>query len=447
MSTSPFKSITEDLVVLAKIKEIWIAYSGGVDSHVLLHLLATAKNIDLQSVKAIHIDHRLHPDSIKWAQHCLSITADLGIDLEVVKVEVSEIDTLGLEAAARKARYAAFDKYVSSDAVLLTAQHQQDQAETLLLQLFRGAGPKGLASMAKQFKVGNIRIERPFLTIKQSDIVDYARQQNLQWIEDPSNIETRWNRNYIRHQVLPEIEKRWPSAAQTISRSAENCAEASELLTELAQQDLSIITSDSTVSYLSISKLLEFSPARRRNLLRYFIELKKLPLPSAKVLQKIVDEVCLAKPDSTPLVQYANVEIRRFLDNVYFMQALPYHDTTQILECHSINDLEINQYSALIWQKQMGLGLKKQLIQDGLILRFRQGGEVIQLPQHQHHTTLKHLFQQWQVPPWQRDRIPLLFSHDRLVAVAGYAVDAKSCVDKSESGYFPHTKLSGGINF
>lgn len=427
----------EAVISLVANKQIWVAYSGGVDSHVLLHLLATAQHAELNTIHAIHIDHGLHADSSNWTQHCKKVTADFGIELISIKVQVADIEKLGLEAAARAARYNACEQYLTENDVLLTAQHQQDQAETLLLQLFRGAGTKGLASMARQFQLGKLRVARPLLNSKQSDILAYAQQHNLKWIEDPSNVETRWNRNYIRHNVLPEIEKRWPSVAKTISRSAENCAQASELLTELAQHDLTAIGGDSAADYLAIPKLLALSPARCRNLIRHFIELKGLALPSSAVLQRVIDEVCLAKQDSVPMISYANVELRRFQDKLYFMSPLPEHDVSQIIECNSTADLKINNHLTLSWQQLDGQGLKEAFIAVGLTLRFRQGGEQIQLPKQSHRKSLKQLFQQWAIPPWQRDRIPLLFSGERLVAIVGYAIDHKSSVTEGEKGYIP----------
>lgn len=425
------------VISLAANKRIWVAYSGGVDSHVLLHLLATAKQAELDAIYAIHIDHGLHSDSARWAEHCQVVANDLAVELSCIQVQVEDANTLGLEAAARMARYNAFDQHLTENDVLLTAQHQQDQAETLLLQLFRGAGPKGLSSMAHQFKLGDTAIIRPFLNIKQSDVLAYAQQNKLQWIEDPSNVETRWNRNYIRHNVLPEIEKRWPSAAKTISRSAANCAEASELLTELAHDDLMAIEANSLSDCLSVPKLLALSAARCRNLIRYFIELKNLAIPSSAVLQRIVDDVCLAKHDSVPMIRYADVEIRRFQEKLYFMPRLPEHDASQIMAFSSTVDLRMNDQITLSWQQTDGLGLNENLITSGLTVRFRQGGEQIHLPKHAYNKSLKHLFQEWAIPPWQRDRIPLIFKDERLVAVVGYAVGIESDTSETERCYLP----------
>lgn len=291
--------------------------------------------------------------------------------------------------------------------------------------------------MPEQFLLGDSRVIRPFLNVKQSDILVYAEHHQLQWIEDPSNIETHCNRNYIRHNVLPEIEKRWPSAAKTISRSAENCAQASELLTELAEHDLIAIGADNLAEYLPIPKLLALSSARCHNLIRHIIESKQLVLPSSAVLQGIINEVCLAKQDSVPIMAYADVEIRRFQEKLYIMSPLPEHDVSQIIECNNTDDLKINKHITLSWQQIEGKGIKEEIVSAGLTVRFRQGGEQIKLPNQSHHKSLKHLFQEWAVPSWQRDRIPLLFSGNRLIAVAGCAIDGKSSVSECENGHYP----------
>ncbi|MFW5450108.1 MAG: tRNA lysidine(34) synthetase TilS [Methylophagaceae bacterium] len=432
----------DDVIGLTQGKKIWVAYSGGIDSHVLLHLLATANCSELESVSAIHIDHGLHADSERWAKHCTEVSANLAIDLCHLKVDVTEIDELGMEAAARKVRYQAFQKQLTHNDVLLTAQHQHDQAETLLLQLFRGAGPKGLSAMPQQLSLGESTIIRPFLNIPQQDILAYASQHQLRWIDDPSNAETRWNRNYIRHTIWPDIEQRWPSAAKTISRSAEHCADATELMDELAAQDLDSLVIEKTNDYLPIAQLLTLSPARQKNLLRHYIECKQFALPSTAGLQKVIDEVCQAKQDSNPVVSWQGVEVRRYQNQLYFMRPLVEHDSHQILQCTSLQDTALNNGDILTWGKVQLGGLSKQIITDGLTIRFRQGGEQIMPQGHAHHKTLKHLFQQWMVPSWQRDRTPLLYYGEELIAVVGYVLAHDYVVDQNEQGFLPTLKLN-----
>jgi len=381
-------SLIDEIIRLASGRNIWVAYSGGVDSHMLLHLLATAELPDSTILHAIHIDHGLHPNSAEWSQHCADIAAELNILFHCVKVNVNDIETLGMEAAARAARYQALQQALTDDDVLLTAQHQQDQAETLLLQLLRGAGPKGLSAMAEQSQLGVTVLIRPMLNTSQSDILSYAHQHQLQWIDDPSNLETRWNRNYIRHTLWPDISERWPSAAKTLSRSAQHCAEASELMAELAQQDLANLGVKNNSQSLTISKLLMLSPARYRNVLRYFIELQQLPLPSTTCLQKVIDEVCLAKQDSMPVVCWDGVEVRRYQDQLYIMPPLEKHDVNQVVEIDSLGDVNLGDSRILTWKKSTEYGINQNIITNGLTVRFRQGGEKIQLQGQTQHKTL-----------------------------------------------------------
>jgi tRNA(Ile)-lysidine synthase len=433
-------NLVDEIVCQNEGKRIWVAFSGGVDSHVLLHLLATANHYELTAIHAIHIDHGLNPDSNYWAQHCAEVAKNLNVVFRCIKVDVLNIETLGMEAAARAARYQALQQGMTQDDVLLTAQHQQDQAETLLLQLLRGAGPKGLSAMAKEFQLGKTSIFRPLLKISQADILAYAEYHKLQWIDDPSNVETRWNRNYIRHNVWPVIEQRWPSASKTLSRSAEHCAEADELLTELAQQDLAQLGVDCKTDSLPISQLLRLSSSRCRNLLRNFIAWKQLPLPSTACLQRVIDEVCLAKSDGMPVVSWHDVEVRRYQDQLYFMPPITKHDDNQVIMCNGVTDVIFDD-QLLTWQK-VDEGINEQLIKTGLTIRFRQGGERIKPQGQNHHKSLKHLFQQWAIPPWQRDRIPLLFCGDELVAVVGHCISDAAIVSKGQQGYFPTLKNS-----
>lgn len=429
--------VIDDIVSLAKGRKIWLAYSGGVDSHVLLHILATSNIAGLANLNVIYVDHGLQAESKKWAQHCATVCKSLNIKFQCVAVNVTDIEGSGLEAAARKARYEGIASLVSPDDVVLTAQHQHDQAETLLLQLLRGAGPKGLSAMAKESRFNFMTLIRPLLAVTQTDITTYAKQHQLHWIEDPSNVDTHWNRNYIRYELWPLIEQRWPKAAKTLSRSAQHCAEASQLMMELALQDLSLLVTSK--NSLSIAALLELSPARQRNVLRYYIESQNYVLPSTTNLQRIIDEVCLAAIDQTPLVSWAGIEVRRYQDDLYLMLPLSKHDSTEVIHCNGLEPIHLATGDTLIWQTSCGEGLSSKVMSSShkLIIRFRQGGEQIKLAGQQQHKSLKHLFQQWQIPTWQRDRIPLLFCDDVLIAVVGYGYAEGYAATQQEQGFIP----------
>lgn len=433
-------NIVHSVTRLAENKKIWVAYSGGVDSHVLLHLLVTRLSEHHQAIHAIHIDHGLQSQSKQWTQHCADIAAELNVDFIAVEVVVDNIDSLGMEAAAREARYQALEQYLTENDILLTAQHQDDQAETLLLQLFRGAGPKGLSAMADEFQLGDVKVLRPLITESQHDILVYAQQHQLRWIDDPSNSETRWNRNYVRHTLWPAIIKRWPSAAKTLSRSAQHCAEASELLDDLAQQDLVNLACSQSIDSLPISGLLTLTAARRNNLLRFYLNLKQLPMPSTVNLQRVYDEVCLAKQDSVPLVSWAGVEVRRYQNQVYFMRPLVTGDVREF-EVNNADIIQLDPNRVLAWQTDLGKGINPSILSRGISVRFRQGGERIKLHGSDHHKSVKHLFQEWMIPPWQRDQIPLLFLGDKLIAIADYCVSESASVGHDKQGYFPVIKL------
>lgn len=429
------QTVIADVVRLSSGRRIWLAYSGGIDSHVLLHLLATSNASELADLQVVHIDHGLQSASKKWAAHCARVCQALKVHFHSLKVNVIEIASLGLEAAARKARYDGIATLINSDDVVLTAQHQHDQAETLLLQLLRGAGPKGLSAMASQSQLNTVSLIRPLLYVAQADIVAYAKQHQLQWIDDPSNVETRFNRNYIRHNLWPLIEQRWPSAEKTLSRTAQHCAEATELMAELAQQDLPMLLTSKNA--LSISALLTLSPARQRNVLRYYIESQHYALPSTHNLQRIIDEVCLAEGDKTPLVSWHRVEVRRYQDELYLMPPLRPHKPNEVAQCEGLAPVLLATGDILVWQENKGHGLSLKTISQPLTIHFRRGGERILLSGQSHHKSLKHLFQQWQIPIWQRDRIPLVFCDDVLVAVVGYAYADGYIAMADETGFIP----------
>ncbi|WP_297811959.1 tRNA lysidine(34) synthetase TilS [uncultured Methylophaga sp.] len=425
-----------DLIRQVDDRAVCVAYSGGVDSHVLLHLLATTHHPQLPAIRALHIDHGLHPDSSRWAVQCRQTAADLGVSFESVSVSVDSVDELGLEAAAREARYHAFRFDLADNEVLLTAQHQQDQAETLLLQLLRGAGPAGLSAMAEESDNQGLTVIRPFLGISKTDIVSYAKLHKLQWIDDPSNDDQTLNRNYLRHAIWPLLEQRWPGMATTLSRSADHCREAVVLMRGLAQLDAGqVLLTDS--DGLSISALTQLPEARQRNLLRYAIETAELPLPSAAILQRVLEEVCLAAEDKNPHVEWPGGLVRRYRDQLFIESAET--DRTDLGETliNGTETMTLGDGRRLHWRLSSGQGLKPHVLNSQIMLKFRQGGERIRLQGHAQHKSLKQLFQEWGVPPWQRTQIPLLFVGQELIAVVGYGYAEHYAADIGEKGWLP----------
>ena len=430
-------SIPEQIAADYSENALWVAYSGGVDSHVLLHLLASSDLIDLSRLHAIHIDHGLQADSELWVSHCEQVASGLNVGFHCVRVAVNEVSKLGLEAAARAVRYQAIADNVPAGDVVLLAQHQEDQAETFLLQLLRGAGVKGLSGMSSDFMLEGKHVVRPLLAISQGEVVVYAQEHGLVWVEDPSNIDTGFNRNYLRQCVWPLLEARWPSAAKSLSRSATYCAEADALLSELASIDFLTMGVDLSEATIPVTALLDLSPARARNLIRYVLGELDLAMPSAVILQRILDEVCLAAEDRVPVVSWANIDARRYRDTLYFLSPQIDQDPTEYHLCSGPGDILLSDGRVMTWLEVEKVGISEALFEQGLKLGFRQGGETIQLVGHAHHKSLKQLYQEWAIPPWEREHIPLLFCGDRLLAVVGYGFSEKCALLTGQKGYFP----------
>lgn len=407
----------------------WIAYSGGLDSHVLLHVCAKLRDEYGFSFKAIHVHHGLSPNADAWTKHCEKICLDLKIECIVKNITMPKTHGESLEAVARELRYKIFTECLDKNNILLTAHHQDDQAETILIQLMRGAGVKGLAAMPliKAFAQGFHA--RPLLNVSRKELEKYAYQYSLKWINDESNHNIDFNRNYLRHEVLPILKKRWPATTETLSRVASHCAEAQLVIDEMIDEQLQIVKLGSG---LSISKLLNLSPRIQRQVLRRWFSVLQFPLPSVVKMQQIQHAFLQAAEDKTPHITWGHVELRRYKDVMYAMHKMLLHDETKIYEWDFATPLTLANIGQLHALSTIGKGIKKSI--DKVTVRFRQGGEFCRLPGREFHHDLKNLFQQWGVPPWERARIPLLFHGDKLIAVVGYFIDQDFMVKQDEIG-------------
>ena len=404
----------------------WIvAYSGGLDSTVLLHALA--KSTTSSEILAVHIDHGLHADAGQWQQHCRTFAGNLGIAYETTTVAVALKPENGLEADARRARYDAFAGIVRSGDCLLSAHHEDDQAETLLLNLMRGSGPAGLAGIGLQQSFSRGRLLRPLLGVSREAIEAYAKRHKLEWIDDPSNEDSRFDRNFLRNEVMPKLVSRWPAVSNRLRRSAELVGESSELLNDLADIDLAVL---GTRQRLSVSRLQALSPARQRNVLRRAVRLCGLPpLPSTRAYQ-IISEMLPARADAQPLVTWDGACVRRYRDNLFVMASPSpcVNDPEALLRP---GDAAFNLGGGL-GSLQLCAGNNKgidpELAAKGLAIRFRDGGETIRIADQGPTKKLKKLLQEEGIVPWMRGAIPLLFAEQKLVAVGDIWVDADSLV-------------------
>lgn len=409
----------------------WVAYSGGLDSHVLLSACVKLRSMHPLKLRAIHVNHGLSPSAASWADHCTAICQAYGVNLVLPRIQVCRSAGESLEEVARELRYAAFAQYLADGDVLLTAHQQDDQAETVLLQLLRGAGPKGLAAMSPVKSLGRGLHGRPLLAFPRSFLQQYAGENQLSFIEDESNANLKLTRNFIRHEVLPLLKRRWPTATQILSRVAEHCAETHALLEQETEQDLTELQGEGSHT-LSIKKLLQYSPAKQRFLLRQWIYRLNYPVPDTKKMQTIQRNVLTARSDAAPCVQWQNVELRRYRDELYILQQLPLQDVEQRITWDLTQPLFFPGIGKLQAFLGPDYGLDASIKQ--VSVRFRQGGETLFLA-GRGHRALKNLFQEWGVPPWERNRMPLVYVDDMLVAIPQFFLHENYAAKKGGVGY------------
>lgn len=392
----------------------WVAYSGGLDSHVLLHALASQ---GVPALRALHVDHALHPDSLAWAEHCQHVCSELGVACCTVRVDASAKRGESPEAAARVARYAAFMEQMASGDWLLTAQHRDDQMETVLLQLLRGAGPKGLAAMPEHAPLGAGHQLRPLLGFDRDEIIQYARRHDLKWLDDPSNSDTRFDRNYLRGEVIPVLRARWPSLTRTVARSARLSAAAAESLAREAQADLASIVPASSAA-LPVGPLLELGGFRAGEVLRLWLTATGVPTPSENMLHRIIDELAGARRDAEPMIEVGDGSLRRFQGAIHYVPALPgdqqwHRDWHRDWPDPGAPLALPHGLGTLHWQAAPS--------KSGLRVSPRRGGERLVTAGSGPSRALKDVLREQGWPPWLRPLMPLVRDAEaQLVAVPGF---------------------------
>ena len=389
-----------------------VAFSGGLDSTVLLHLLADlAKTESIPALSAIHIHHGLQAAADAWPQYCQAVCDALGVPLIIERVKVQP--GASLERAARDARYAVFNALTARNDVLLTGQHRDDQAETLLFRLMRGAGVRGLSGIPAQRPVGQGMLVRPLLDVSRAELEAYAKAHELTWIEDPSNKDRHFSRNYLRHQVMPALTERWPQAQASMTRSAGHLREAQGLLDELAQMDLGQARTAHDFAWLELpslamAPLAALSAARQRNALSHWLE-PLTRLPDADHWSGWSD-LCEAAADASPIWRLADGELHRSAGRVWWLSG-------QWLRASAIG-VDWQTPTLTLRLADNGRVMFRGPAPDGpLRIAYRQGGEVMQIAERGHRD-LKRLLNERAVPGFLRGRLPLLFRGDELLAVA-----------------------------
>lgn len=440
MVFSPIQ-LRQEIALLSPTQSIWVGLSGGLDSSVLLHALA---GLGLGArLKALHVNHQISPNANDWQAHCEQLCARLAVPLVCEKVSVKNTGR-GLEDAARQARYQVFERHLQAGDYLLTAHHRDDQSETLLLRLLRGAGPRGLAAMARERPLGAGFLLRPLLDVSRAELEAYAREQGLTWVDDESNSNTDYDRNYLRQTLIPLLRLRWPSVDQRLGTSARLCAESEQLLEELAAQDLALAEprSERLGQSLALPALMQLSRSRRQNLLRHWLRQQGFEVPEQAHQQQIETQLAGLKPDAELCINWAGQSLRVYRQRLYALPVLAEPDAWPTLplylvagESHQLvlPDGGYLAFAADAAQPTTAPRLKANL--QNLRLNWRQGGERSHPQGRTHSQSLKKLLQEAGLEPWWRERLPLIYAGDQLAAVGDLWVCKGFAADPAEPGY------------
>lgn len=416
-------------------RRLGVGFSGGRDSLVLLHALAGLRSAGLNcELSAIHVHHGLSAAADAWAEFCVDLCRQLGVPLQIVRVEVPRASREGVEGAARRLRHAVFAG-CPADWVAL-AHHRDDQAETILFRLLRGAGVSGAAGMrAERAQAGGPRLIRPLLEVPRCVLASYAAEHSLRWIEDQSNADSRYRRNHLRHAVLPRIADKFPGAAQSLARAGRHFAEAARLLEELAQLDRAAV--GSPAGRIEIARFNALSPARARNLLRCELLAAGWRAPEARWLDEALrqlatvgagSETCLATPDG---------EIHVYRGELHVLVGHPPPMQCERVRWNGEGELPWAGGRVLL-QPTVSAGIDCcTLVGAPVYLRSRQGGERLRPDPRRPVRILRKLLQEAAVPPWERSRLPLLWCGERLVWAAGIGIDAGFACPPGQAGLLP----------
>ena len=441
-SVSNLKQVLHDQLSVERNCSVYLAFSGGLDSHVLLHALSRLAPDYPFSLNAIHVDHSLHPQSAEWANHCSAVCDDLEVPLTIKKVNLAIDQGESLEAVAREARYTALAEVLPENGICMTAQHINDQSETVVLQLLRGAGVHGLAAMPASKIFANGRLLRPLLGITRDDLQAYAKRHKLGWVEDPSNKDHRFDRNFLRNEVFPVLRERWPGMDKSMSRSARHAASAATMLDEMAKSDL--LHCQATINHyfppgiasLRADLLIGLSPVHQLNTLRYWVRMNDLTVPGDERLQSVIK--LLDESPEKGAVVWQEGAFRLYNNMLWLCDSQDVIlSVDEVLDWNPGKPLHIqNMKLELSATKLTGAGVAISAI-DGSVLnvRFRQGGELCRMPGEHGSKPLKTLLQDLAVPPWLRAGLPLIYLHDELIAVSSLWSNPHYLPGIDEDGY------------
>jgi len=412
-------------------KIIDVALSGGCDSMVLLHALHQLRGEFNFKVHAIHVHHSISPNADKWLTFCEEECKKNNVPFSAKKINIESEKKLGVEGAARKLRYEALETLKAG--TLTTAHHQNDQAETLLLQLIRGSGLKGLASMPHYDDKRDLW--KPLLNADRQSIDDYAKENHVGFIEDESNLDTRYDRNFLRQEIFPILTERFPHLIKTLSRSVEHIAEGLNLTETIAKEDAKNFFSEDKTR-LSLSMIKGLPKDRIINLTRWWLDQNQLKMPSKKTTDELYQQIVTIKKDASILIKVSEgISVRAFKEELWLVKSEELSDPFEII-WRGEESVTLPDQSRLIFHPLKGVGFSLQKIGVKVLrIQNRVGGERFKPKPTQPTRTLKYLLQNSNIPPWKRDQIPLIFSEDQLVAVPNFGVHFEYHTEPNEHGY------------
>ena len=398
-----FESSITTKIDKKKYNQFLVAYSGGSDSTALLYFANKMAKKYKVEIRAIHVNHNLNADSVDWENHCKYFCKKLNIPIIIKSINIVLKPGESIEERAREERYRVISSYANSKTIMMTAHHANDQSETFLYQLLRGSGVKGLSAMPDFKKILNGYHSRPFLNISKNTLMELVDFKELKYIIDNSNNNTKFSRNYIRKEILPKIKERWPSYSSTISRAANNVADAEKLNRDLAEIDIqNFLLSDDNKISTSVKNLDDY---RFNNVIRFWIKKNNFRMPSLEQIYSIYLNVLNAGNDKTPFFSCSEYEIRRHNDYIEIMKPLKKHDSSKIYNWKFEENLVISNLSVnLSWknlEERLGYNLNKDVE-----VKFREGGKSIELSKNKN---LKDYMRENKIPPWKRDRTLLIY--------------------------------------
>ncbi len=440
-------------------KRYVISFSGGLDSMVLVHLMQSLKQLLLAdgiNISAIYVNHNLSPFASDWGAFCQSICLQYKIPFQSLSVNAKPKPRQSPEEAARDARYCALKEQLNAADCLLTAHHKSDQAETVLLQLLRGTGPKGLAAMPFSRDFFHFTIIRPLLSFSRRQIKDYALKYKLQWVEDESNDEQNYKRNFLRHNIFPQLQQQWPGLESTLFRASQLQSEALDILEEVAEHDLTRCELDLEVErknnrwflepMLDRQKLQTLSAQRIKNCMQYWLRKNNVAVLKSTLLKQVVDEFIIKQPGAKTQISWKYEALQfhlRHYQNRLFLSREPDTKTSSIksntsflwdykkdrkidlgniqLQVQFSEQQSIKKQTDKVQSNREGNRLALNKLPDTVRVKFRQGGERFRKNQYSQHFSLKKWFQEQSVPPWIRSRVPLIYVGEELIQ-AGYSI-------------------------